>query len=860
MTSSKIIFLTASALALMTASGAWAQDAAPVASVEEVVVTGSRLNNVNFTAPTPVKVMGAEDFARRAPATIGELTNEIPGFQSTGPTVGTRSSGNTVGQNNPNLRGLGGDRTLVLIDGRRHVPTSAGNTVDTNLIPASLVQRLEVVTGGASAAYGSDAIAGVVNFILNDRLTGFTGNIQYGQSIYDDNKEISAGLGWGSSFAGGKGHIVLGGDYSKNKGTGDHYAREWGRREPGQIAYGTVRPAGVPFNAYLDGVELSTATPGSIILSGPLKGTAFDNNGVPFQMQYGTVYSSNMVGSTGNYGSDLFARFQIRSPVERGAAFGRVNYDVNDNLTLYLEAGYGKSDNSGGEATTTQINNYIVSRDNPFLPAATRQAMIAANLTTVQIGRYNTDIGRWYMDGGTVTKRVVAGAKGKVFGDWSWEAYYQHGKTHEDWDIPNMTHIPNLLAAGWVVTGPNGQPQCGSIATNPNLTAVQRAAVVTPCVPFNIFGVGRSTPEGMAYASGLTWSDTDIKQDVVAFSVAGEPFELPAGPVSVATGAEYRKDSIHKVSDPLSNLNSPWSFNNPQSYDGENTVKEAFVEVGAPVLKDLPLIQNLDLNGAVRATEYKISGKVVTWKAGFTWDLNSDFRLRFTQSRDIRAPNLSELFAKGTYSIGSTGGRNPFNGVSGAIPNRAGGNPNLGPEKADSMTAGVVFTPTWSWLEGFRASLDYYKIIIRGAVGSVGAQETVDRCFRGFKEYCSAITFDNSALGINVVQVYTYNLNKVANIGYDLDVSYRVPLDKLPGNLPGRLDLRALQTWADDVMTTDTNGIQQDRAGSVAGGIPSITGNYTATYSLDRFLGSIQARYINELKYNTDFIGPNDPN
>ena len=212
-----------------------------------------------------------------------------------------------------------------------------------------------------------------------------------------------------------------------------------------------------------------------------------------------------MVGSTANYGSDLFARFQIRTPLKRYTGFTRVNFDVNDNLTLFAEGALGYSANFGGQATTTQVNDYIVSRDNPFLPAATRNAMIANNLTTITVGRFNDDIGRWRIDSDFTAKRLVLGAKGKVFGDWSWEASYQTSRNLEHWNVQNMQHIANQLAAMWVVTGPNGQPVCGPIATNPNLTAARRLQVQSPCVPFNMFGSGRGTPEAYAYISGHTY-------------------------------------------------------------------------------------------------------------------------------------------------------------------------------------------------------------------------------------------------------------------------------------------------------------------------------------------------------------------
>ena len=848
------LLASASILALLGGHSALAQTAAE-AQVEEVVVTGSRLQS-GFSAPTPVKVLGAQVIEQRAPAAVSEITNELPGFRVNGPTNNTRGITGTTGQAPLDLRGLGSTRTLVLLDGRRMVSNTITNTIDSNNIPSSLIDRVEVVTGGASAAYGSDAISGVVNFILKDRIQGVQGNAQYGISERGDNEQWSVSLATGMQFNEGRGRLVVGGDYSDTDGTGSAYTRDYGKAEPGLVPFGTTRAAGVPAQGYLMGVELSSLTPGSIVTSGPLKGTAFDANGQPYAFKYGTVLGTQMVGSDANYGNNQFTSYQLSYPYSRGAGMARLSYDFTPTITGFIEGGFGYLNNSGAKSNTPQTVSIIVSRDNPFLPAATRAAMVAANVTTLNVGRWNTDFGAWNSDNTTKTHRFVAGLRGKVFEDWSWEASVQTGKTVQHLLNTNMPHDPNFLAAAYVITGANGQPACAPVASNPNLTAARAALVVPGCVPFNIFGTGRASAEAYKYVAREQTTRDANKLNNAAFCISGSPLSTWAGEVQLALGAEYRKQSLDRVGDPLSQGGvSPFTFGNNQSYSGSETVKEYFVEVGVPIARDMPLARSLELNGAYRRTDYSTSGIANTWKIGLTYEPIEALRFRATQSRDIRAPNINERFGTGTIGT-ATSYKNPFNGQIGNLTTRSSGNLLLTPEIADTLTAGIVVQPT-GWAAGLRGSLDFYDITIHDVVGSVSGQDAINRCFAGQAEYCATITFDNTVFGIALARTQNFNINKLHTRGLDVDIQYRVPLDQLPGALPGRFDVRLLYTFVHDLTTTDAVG-PLDRVGVALNGIPKSTGNFTATYALGRFLGSLQVRYNGKMRGDINLIGPED--
>jgi iron complex outermembrane receptor protein len=292
-------------------------------------------------------------------------------------------------------------------------------------------------------------------------------------------------------------------------------------------------------------------------------------------------------------------------------------------------------------------------------------------------------------------------------------------------------------------------------------------------------------------------------------------------------------------------------------FKGEVTVKEAYAEVGAPVLADLPFVQALDLNGAVRRTDYSTSGSVTTWKVGFTWDVNPMFRMRATRSRDIRAPNINELFNPG--SEGNPNVVNRLNGASGFIKSNTVGNPDLDPEIGDTTTAGIVFQPSWGWADGFRLAVDWYDIKLKGAIATLSAQEILDDLLvRGNTSYEQFVVRDSTPLGFSRVNATQLNLNAQRTNGVDIEVAYRVPLSSLPINVPGSLNLRAIGSWTDDARSITASGVDTDVAGTLTN--PEWSWNVTGTYVLDRLTTNLQVRYVNEMKYSATLVGPEDPN
>jgi outer membrane receptor protein involved in Fe transport len=871
-------FLLATCASVALASGAQAQDATPlesgVAAPEadpprvdtpaavtnsasgEIVVTGSRLQASGFQAPTPVTVLGTALLNQRAPSTIADVVNEIPAFRQTVTNTQSQRANGNGGQNQVDLRGLGVVRTLVLVNGRRHVPSNNNGSIDVNLIPTPLVDRVEVVTGGASAAYGSDAVSGVVNFILNDRLEGIRGTAQYGISEYGDNIEPTLSLGGGFSFGDGRGHFVAGGDFSDNKGVGTIYSRKWGRKQAGLVSFGSAATRGdLPAQGLLNDVTYSTQADGSVINSGPLRGIRFGENGTTSPFQYGTVYGNLMVGGSNPPDANPFGNWNLRVPVRRYTGMASLNYEFSDAFTAFAEFGYGNV-RSEGFTTYHQAASLIVPIGNPFIPASVRAAMVANNLSSISVGRYETQLGGYLLDSRTETKRGTIGFKGKIAENWSWDAYATHGVSDGDQILKTNIFEGNYLAATYVVAGPNGTPVCGPLGTNPNLTPARAAQVQPGCVPFNIFGRESPSDAALDYVRYRSQNETRYEQNVYAANLNGEPFSTWAGPVSLALGIEHRREEASSSADPFGRQNVGLA-NNGSTYEGSVKITEGYAEVGVPLAKDMAFARALDLNGAIRRTHYSSSGSVTTWKLGATWEPVEAIRLRVTRSRDIRAANIGELFSQRSATF-TASFLNPINNRTGPVNVVSGGNPNLKPEVARNWTAGIVLQPTWEWARGFRASVDYFDVDIKGVIATVAATDIALRCAQGLTEYCSLITFDNSPAGISDIQTVPANLNRLKTSGFDVEVAYRVPLDAI--GVPGQLDLRSLTTITRHLTRSDA-ATSIDRAGSGAlGGVPSWSNNTTVSYALGAVTNTFQFRYTPSLKADATLIGPDDDN
>lgn len=821
--------------------------------VEDIVVTGSRLGSrTGFTTPTPVTVLSAATIAQQtAPSQISDLLNQTPQFRPVGGANQSQYQTMTVGQAPVDLRGLGTVRTLVLIDGHRHVGTQANGTLDTNLIPIGLVDRIDIVTGGASAAYGSDAVAGVVNFVLKDRLKGFEGSIQYGVSQQGDDHGPTLSMAYGTSFLDGRLRLIAGADYSKTDGVGSLYTRDWGRSEPG-IFSPSGRPAGVPAQLIVNNNEYNL-TPGGIITAGPLRGTAFGAGGTPYAFQYGALTGTTEMQGTANYGFNELGNQYIRIPFQRNAELARVTFDADRHLTAYAEISAGHlAINSN--TTFSPLPAFAVSINNPYLPAATRAAMTAAGLTTVRLGRLFTEWGATNALNKDDSFAATVGGKGDFIGGWKWDGYYEHGESKFDYIVQNVALVPNLLAAINVVPGVGG-PVCGPIATNPNLTPAQRGAVSPGCVPFNIFGANQASTEAVNYVTARMEQHTKLTQDVAAFNLRGDLFSLPAGTVAVAVGAEWRKDKadVTVPADVLArSLVGAYGFGNPLPSSGSIEVKEIYGEALVPILADMAFAKALDLSLAFRATDYSTSGSVETWKVGLNYQINDSLRLRATQSRDIRAPNFAELYQVAAQGFSTQS--NPSTNVSAGVITQFVSNPNLRPEKADTFTGGIVWQPKKGLFDGLRLSVDYFSIKIDDAITAVGFAEVLRRFYvLGLPEYQKYIVSAPTSTyptGFSTVYGPYLNASAFKTGGVDIQADYRVPL----GNLPGRLNLNIAGTWLRRLQTTDLSGTIDQAAAEV----PKWRWTGNINYQVDTLTLNLQTRYSSAKKFSSVLRGPED--
>ena len=804
-----------------------------------IVVTGSRLAT-GLQAPTPVTTVGAEAIEARAAATMGEVLAQIPSF---GATESPNSAGVTSrggGQINPDLRGVGASRTLVLVDGRRHVPTAANGSVDIKVIPTLLVQQVEVVTGGASAAYGSDAVAGVVNFILKDRIEGIEATVQSGISERGDGEELRASLATGISFAGDRGRIVAGVDWIKIGGIGTQLTRDWGRKEVGLITNSNFAINGLPNFIIAENIHSANTTPGGLIVSGPLRGTAFGPNGTTYQYDFGQVFGSAMIGGSGRFANENLLAL-LGTPTETANGLVHASLDVSDSLEVFAEVSAGWSDVGGATQEARDRGNLVIQRDNAFLPESVRQAMVDNGLQTITIGRVSNDTGKIRLDRENTVLRGVVGAKGDLGGDWSWDAYYQYGRNEYSLVMgPNNRRQNEYRLAVDAVRNPAGQIVCRSTLADPG----------NGCIPVNVFGDGSLKLNDYVHGSALF--DLVTTQQVGAANIQGKPFSTWAGPVSFGVGVEVRRDKAVGTSDALAQKVNPngslggWILGNQLPLAGKIDVWEVYAETLVPLASDLPWAEELNVSGAVRRTHYSTSGSVVTWKAGLSYSPYEDLRFRLTRSRDIRAPNISELYENGGSS--NTNVFDPVLGQSVQVREINAGNPNLQPEVANTLTGGFVFQP--SFLQRFALAVDYYDIKIEDAIATLGAPTLAQGCFDGNQLYCESITFNPDGT-IAFVTNTRLNLASIHTRGIDLELNYGFA----PEWLDGKVRLRALATYVDKLTFTNPNGVQ-DRLGQVSnvnrtGGVPRLMGNAEIAYDADAWSVALQAKLIGKGKFSS---------
>jgi len=879
-------------------AGQTTQSADSSQPLEEIQITGSRITRSGFNTPTPVTSVTSDELGQMAPGQLVDSLSELPQFfgNQTPQTIGFPSSGGT----NLNLRGAGINRTLVLLDGRRMVPSNRYGTVDVSSFPQALVRSVETVTGGASATYGSDAVAGVVNFILDTDFTGLKGHVEGGETQYGDGQNWEASLAAGTDV-GEKGHLLLSVDMYRQKAIDSFdslrkrsYRKQYARvtnpdpNGPDQI----IRPYVEPTNFSNTGVLMFPTENGVPV--GPNYEFRSDGSLVPQSFsgvgsQYGGCNCQAL--DSQNWGVD--SDDEISPGVKRASAFAYFDYDLTDNINVYVQGLYGNSSTNQRPSGITLLTSWApqIFADNAYLPDSYKQLMAERGVDSVTLGFLglqdpNSPVGddRTIQTNDTYSGTIGFKANintGKFFDGWHVNGYYQHGESDQDQHFVNGTRVDKLPLALDAVDDGNGNIVCHAALVNPEQFG--------DCVPINLFGgVQNISKEAANYITDDDKHNISIvTQDVAELNFDGEVWHgFGAGPVSMALGASYRREHFHQhVQDPddeyviINGVNtgyrglvpygdpdypeSAWlegvrpgsvpanylgdsnsatvQFTSLRTFGGGYNVKEAYTEFDIPLLASVPWAQSLNASLAARYADYSGSGGIWAYKAGLDWQIISDFRLRGTYSRDVRAATLDERFDQ-TRTGASV--LDPATGESVSTAGFNGGNENLDPEKADTITVGAVFQPTF--LSGFQASVDWYSIDVKDAIAQLSAQDIVNGCASsgGTGSLCQYV-HRNSAGDLTQIDALFLNLSKQKISGIDLEAQYRTDFTLLGGGAES-MNWRFYGSWLDENSITMPGTPKDDRAGQIGTGqsLPEYKFTTNVSYNNGPITLFLQERWI----------------
>ncbi|MGN0858705.1 MAG: TonB-dependent receptor plug domain-containing protein [Stenotrophomonas sp.] len=806
-----------------TPAGATDKDTDKVVDVGSVHVTASssRIDRPGFSAPTPTVKVSAEELQLSSHTNVAAALNDLPQFRGT-MSPQTHTTGVDAARAPVDLRGLGLSRTLVLLDGRRF---SSDN--DLASIPSILIGGVEVVTGGASAAWGSGAVAGVVNVQLDNQLLGTKVDVQGGLSSRSDNAKQYAAVASGFELAQGRGHVLFGAEVLNSEGILPKSSRPWlGRTAQLSNGDGTYTMHG--------DVGYGNAALGGLIMSGSLAGQAFNPDGSlrPFA---GYTGGSLIQGGESPNNEDINS---LVTPQRRYNMLGRLSWNISDDTTLTIDARHGRSWNEFPWFGDHNRGSLTMGVDNAFLPTAVRDAMVAAGETSFKMGRFNSDFAFPDIQYDRRTTQFTLALDGVVGDGWRWGSYYSHGESQYDLAAPGFLLTANYRDALDAVIDPaTGQAVCRVTLSNP----------ASGCVPINLFGHGSPSAAATAYVTGTPRRMTNNRLDTAGIDLRGEPFSLPAGEVSVAVGLEARQEKISQQvgEQDLAKAFTTWS-SSPMA--GSVLVREAFAEVAMPLLRDVPVLRDLQVNAAARFSHYDSSGAIWSWKYGMTNEFFDGFRGRFTRSRDIRSANLSEMYTTSTTGWSTISDPQTGSSISALII--GGGNPQLNPETADTVTAGFTWAPASA--PGLIMSLDYFDIEIKDVITQVSAQETVLRCQAGNQAMCGRILRDASG-AIERIKSNYVNLARYRTNGVDLDLLYTLPASRLLPSAPGSFYTRLIGTWVDSLTTFDgKNTFEYVTSQGLTGGagVPRWRANGTIGWRGDRFGGHVRGRYISSGVYN----------
>ncbi|WP_254606353.1 TonB-dependent receptor domain-containing protein, partial [Sphingomonas bacterium] len=879
-----------------TAAAAQPAEARAAGAQADVVVTGSRIVRPDYAAPNPIVSFNAAAIQQSGNTNITNFLERIPAL--TGSRDSTQTSGGNAVYSNPfgaaglnelNLRNLGTNRTLVLVDGRRHVAGEANSAaVDINSIPTDLIERVDVLTGGASAVYGADGVSGVVNFILKRNFDGISARSQIGISSRGDAGNRFASIAVGHNFADGRANLTLAYEFNADdrlENDDRAYLRADQRRYliPNDAA-GT-NPA-LPQNVLVGDLRYPGESPiGAVDVDGD--GFA-DFNGLGQPYRHGTPASYYSTGGddtpvAGFYSGDLAPRI-VRHDVN---LLG--HYDVSDAFKLSIEGKYAQT-----KATT--FDYYIgtygtpITLDNPFVPTAIRNAALAAGQSFVSVTRDNIDYGRHGESDFRQTYRGVLDASGRISSHATYDAYYEYGRT--DVAITKLNELLNdrYNQALDVVTSPTtGQPVCRS-----NLSGGNPA-----CLPVSLFGPGPTSQAALGYFQVNDTSFARITQSVANASVSGDFgafFRLPGGPLQFSFGGEYRRETSNfNPSDNLVN-NRFIAYTEPSlvvASGGRFDVKEAFGELNAPILQGSRFAETLSVGAAYRFSHYSTIGDTTTWQFNGVYAPIRDISFRGSYGEAVRAPNIGELFQPvsgdsaffqdpcqpkriglGTQYranncatlLASLGGTvsDALQTVSNVIGSRS-GNPNLKAEMARTWTAGVVLRPRF--LAGLTASFDWYDINLKGAINTPDPSSLADLCVDSpttDNPFCRSITRTNTVGIVNGVTavkgtivsyvVQPQNVAGFRTAGLDVNINY---LLRTGG--AGTFDLRLVGGYLNRLEFIGVPGApvtdNLDQAGR-----PKFNANFSPTWTLGAFTLGYNLRWADGTRTVDKLTTDNAPN
>ena len=753
------------------------------ALLEEVVITGSRIARNITDVAAPIASASQEDLLYANTPDLGQLLQELPQLSSFGGRQAISADSrngqqSATGLSQADLRGLGTSRTLVLVNGKRHVAGAAGTqAVDLSTIPMLLTKKVEVITGGASAIYGSDAVTGVVNIIMDDELDGFVVDGNFNRRFENDAGEnYRFAFAGGSSFGGGRGHFTGSFQYDKQSlmlATDQPFSRNYNRIKVTSAS--NVPGDGNPDNLILPNVAEDIIGPYSVLNTRGDLTDALGNDGRWTFNSDGTGIeplplpdiagqfprSQNFV--RGDYGTITDALgprdpyLTILPETERYLATMGFKYELNDSVEAYGDFKYVRTSGFDIDMPRQIIFARINVDDNPYLPEDVRTQFQNAGVEEFEILDNVLELNTSGEEFERETVTVLGGLRGAFdagFSEISFDLYAQHGFTDSIIDRAPQRITPNLRAAIDAVTDPaTGQPACRSSVPSAQPDGYVNPATVDAanCAPLNAFGIGNISPEALGFVFKPATNLQDTAQTVVGLSFTGDTgrfANLGGGPVYFAGGFEYRKESASFNWDTLEELGAFGSAATDSS--GGFDVTEVFAEVSLPLLEDKAFADSLSVDAAIRYADYSHAGEATAWKVGGNYNPFESFGIRATYSEAVRAPNITEAFspassaffvpedlcdftrlpnesqtvANNCAALGLSPDFDAFDGLT--IFGSISGSENLRPEESESYTLGLVFTP----VDGVQITVDYYSIEITDAIDSIGGQDIVNLCLR----------------------------------------------------------------------------------------------------------------------------------